>query len=550
MRKIECKIDPDRLLNRNGAFFTPVPPEIISKWRSFGFRLSKTSPLTKNETLLIDGLAIASERAAPNDVIDNDQLIEAILSAHPDANINQLAHRNKSLSKELSDAGVFIRHTVRNGKRGTTGLFTMQAPEDTAEHYVSHTPQTLVDKLTVRGKKPGARNIRRIEEMHELLLAHNLTKAPALNTDEPWSYHLVTQLLERCSRPTQTDPRTNISGVITVDGEVVMGESAATVWSDLKDPIYSIVTESDANIILTILSIAMQTMSRQIDNGKPLENRISIDLLKISQQLNTGNETHTYRAFQKGMTRIINTQFKLTAQPNGPLAQRIKQKTGQPGERIYFRLIDNVIEGSDESGTLIDTPEWDPSNALRYVTFSLADWIWRDLFDGRGWVVHPGLLTERSGLAHKLYNHLKIHSNLNHEYCTTGEQLEKLLNQTRPYPTNKSPAKRRVRQFCQRLWSIFSEHATRTTSYLQIADTREPIELLFFDLHLVVTPSDSSKDGLSIRAWHSEESRRLLDMQQQKLPKNRMETPGTPAQNRTPSAPIALPGEIFEGDNQ
>ena len=519
----------EKFQGRAGAFFLPASRETLQKWRKIGFRLSKNTPLTPNETILLDALERASQSVAKGDVIDHDQLLAAIAENDPEANLSQLSMRTKSLSKELADAGVFARESVRNGRPGLTGLFALQTPEKAAELYADSSPTEVISRTNLGKKKPGARNIKRIEDIYEVMFAHGLAGVPALDTDEPWSYFLVTQLIERCSRPLQTDPRKNISAPITVDGEVVMAEAAATVWSDLNDPIYSIVTESDAQIILTILSIAMQTMSRQINQGRPLENRISIDLLKIARQLNTGNELHTYRTFQRGMTRIINTQFKLTAQPDSKLAKRIKLKTGQPGERVYFRLIDHVIEGSDNGGIPVDDPEWNPTNTLRYVTFSLADWIWRDLFDGRGWVVHPGLLTERSGLTHKLYNHLKAHSSATYTYSTTGEQLEKLLNQTSYNPDKTTPAKRRIRQFNNKLWAIFSEHATRSLGHIALDsnDLLEPMDLLFFDLHVKVEPINDFKGAIQVSARHSEESRRLLDIQQQRQPKPQIAHPET-----------------------
>ena len=473
MREIEYKgIAAQSFMNRRGSFYLPVPISTLKKWRKLGFRTGKkASPLTKNEKYLIDGLERASEKYS--DLIDLDQLLGSIKEVYPEANTEWLAVRLKTLSKELADAGVFEKTPVRNGVSGGTMLFAMQSPEKAALFFGDQTPVEVIASLAEgqRGKaRIAAKTQKRLREIYDVLSAHSLAGIASLDTGEPWSYYLVTQLLERCSRHKQTDPRRQLTAPITLDGEIIFAEAAATVWSDSEDPMYGVITESDAQIILAILSIAMQTINRQGSSNKPLSNRISIDLAKLAKQLNTGNELATYRAFQRGFTRVINTEFKLTAQPDSKMAARIKEKTGQPGERVRFRLVDKVIEGSGDEQAVVDSADWNPSNNLRYLTFSLADWIWRDLFDGRGWIVHPGLLTERSGLTHKLYNHLKAHSSLTKPYTVNGDQLEKLLNQPSVPDSYAATPGRRTRQFCRKLWSIWHEHAMRSTGHISLVE--------------------------------------------------------------------------------
>lgn len=519
MRENEYKAIPaDLFLNRNGSFFAPVKSSTIEKWRRIGFRTGrKASSVSKNEGILLDGLEAAS-RVEPT-LIDLDQMITGILEVHPGADQEWLSKRLKTLAGELSESGVFIKTAIKNGKQGGSHLFELQPPEYVAQQFEDRSADDHIRHLS--HKKPGRKGVSRkaqarIRDIHSVLMAHNLTAVSPLDAREPWSYTLVTQLVERCSRAKQTDKRRHIKAPITLDGEIVFAETAAVIWKGMEDPAYGVITESDAQIILAILSIAMQTINKQSKSNR-MTNRISIDLVRLARQLNTGNEIATYRAFQRGFTRVINTEFKLTAHPDSKMATRIREKTGQPGETVKFRLVEKVIEGNHAGNDIspdIGQEQWEPSNNLRYLTFSLADWIWRDLYEGRGWIVHPGLLTERSGLTHKLYNHLKTHSSITHPYQVTGDQLEHFLNLPLLHG-DPTPQARRRRLFCKRLWSIWNEHATKTTGFINLDDKHASSELnfFFFDLKLHVRPSPDHAVAMIVTASHSEESLRMLEMQ-------------------------------------
>lgn len=505
------RLHPDtdtRLIGRPSPFVEPTNATHLEKWRSLGFRLDG-APLSALEDMILTTwgeLSPAAEREG--DVIDTGQLYDAIERAGGTEGRSAAWLRKKItiILRELADAGVLGRHRVRNGAPGVAWRYELRSPEETASSW-SDGPIDGEAKLSKSAKH-------RRDALHEVLLANTLIR-PAMDIEEPWSYLLVTQLMERCSRAKQTDPRTHLSSSVVVDGEVVSTEASATLWG-LDDPSHGIVVADDAQLILALLTTAMQKISRDIEAGLTPTNQISVDLLQIAKQLNSGNELSTYRAFQRSMARIANTEFRLSTEPGGKFAARISQMINSTADTIRFRLLSQVFEGRDGTQADLWEGDWEPSQGIRHVTFSLTPLIWQDLLSGHGWVVHPGLLYERSGLTHKIYNHLKAHSSSDHPYRVTGDHLMRYLQHA---GEGLAKEKRKAGRFCDQLWRLFSQHATRTTGFLGMpvgtASGQQPLHLNLFDLELHVTPLADHATAMMIEARLSKESRWLLEKQEQ-----------------------------------
>jgi len=502
------RLHPDtdqRLVGRPKPYVAPASKAQVEKWRTLGFRFDG-APLSEIEDLLLQAWGNLSPDADKRrDLIDSKQLLDDMVEkGGADARSEEWLRKKTSvLLRELSDAGVLARERVYNGAAGVAWAYHLRSPEQTASLLANRDPQVELSK--------SAR--RRVEALHEVLVANTLIR-PGMDTEEPWSYLLVTQLMERCSRPKQSDPRTFLSSSIVVDGEIVTTEASATLWG-VSEPTYGIVVADDAQLILALLTTAMQKITRDIEAGVTPKNQISVDLLQIAKQLHSGNERSTFQSFQRSMARIANSEFRLCTEPGGKFASRISDTIGATADTIQFRLLSQVFEGKDERIVDMTNGDWGPSKGIRYVTFSLTPLIWEDLLIGRGWVVHPGLLYERSGMTHKIYNHLKAHSSEEQPYSVTGDHLMRYIHHAGEGVAKES---RKAGRFCSQLWRIFSEHATRSTGYLGVAgnpeDQHHPLSFQFFDLDVHVEPLDDHMHAILIEAKHSRESKLLRERQE------------------------------------
>ncbi|WP_147273724.1 hypothetical protein [Vreelandella rituensis] len=511
-----------RLIGRRSPYFEPTSSADIHKWKSLGFRLlDKGASMVASERAFLEALDSLSAGTPSGEVIDGEQIQDA-MSAASDASITKAwqAQKITNLCKSLFDAGVATRVKVRNGARGGGWLYSLRSPETVAELWREQAPSAERIPGVTPGKArtpPTKKALTRASELYEVLVASNLLSSKYdLNTQEPWTYLLVSQLIEKCSRYKASDPRTSISTPVSLNNEVVEAEAATTLWDATSEPSFGLITADDSQLLLALLTAAMQQIIRDVKQGKRPENLMKVDLRVLAKQLSKGkNETYAYKGFQRGMVRIINTSFALTVNPEGRMAQRIQAHLGIRGNRTEFRLVDNVTLGADNESASTAASAWKPQRDIRYVTFSLSPMIWSDLMHGNGWMVHPSLLYERSGFTHRVYNHLKAHSSLNESYSVTGDTLMRMLNMG----TGGGSVNRRAGRFCDQLWRLFHDHATQSTGLLTL-DNETPymeMSLQFFDLELEITPLSEHKSALLVEARHSEASRQLLLKQDMRI---------------------------------
>lgn len=529
-KRLHPKTDP-RLVGRPKPYLSPASPAQIEKWMALGFRIDGDS-VTEIESLLLQAWNNLSPDATKNcDLIDSGQLLGNMVALGGAATRTEawLRKRTSIILRELSDTGVLIRSRVYNGSTGTAWVYQLQSPEEAAAKWSQRDPEASLTTATRR----------RVDALQEVLVANNLIR-PKMDAEEPWSYLLVSQLMERCSRAKQSDERTFLSSSIIVDGEVVTTEASATLWG-MSDPTYGIVVADDAQLILALLTTAVQKISRDIEAGNTPKNQISVDLLQIAKQLHNGSERSTFQSFQRSMARITNTEFKLSTEPGGKFASRISSSIGASADTIRFRLLSQVFEGSDGRQIDMTNGEWTLGGGIRYVTFSLTPLIWEDLLIGRGWAVHPGLLYERSGMTHKIYNHLKAHSSEDKPYRITGDHLMRYI-----YHSGESVAKesRKSGRFCAQLWKIFSAQATRSTGFLGMAshpnNEIQEMSFMFFDLDVRAIPINDHKYAIRIEARHSKESRLLRGREERLARSNSIMLPAHEAEGEGSHKKISI----------
>jgi hypothetical protein len=384
------------------------------------------------------------------------------------------------------------------------------------------------------GRSPGGAKsqkvpVRDIQATYELLTALNIVPITQDNDHTPWTMSLISQLIERVSRTTAQQDVDTVRQRIMIDGETVEVEAGRTFFGWDRGRELGVIVGDDAQLILAILTTVMQSITMDLGAGREPQNRVSLDLLHLSKKLTPRgvSETNTYRAFQKAMARIINTQFRLTLSPGSPLARTISPSLNtEHGPRLTFGLLEKVVEGPDDSrGTwLEDNGEWTPTAAkMRYFSFSLNDALWRGLVGGEPWLVHPELLLERRGIVHKLYHHLRHRTHGKTPYRVSGEALMRMLS-----PQQESSNYRRDRQrFCKQLWSLMEEEATHDVSQnlLEKPKRRKGVIVVrWFDLDVVAMPDESHVDGILIEAQQSEETQRLLEQQEARLQQLRSRT--------------------------
>lgn len=321
----------------------------------------------------------------------------------------------------------------------------------------------------------------------------------------PLTLALVTQLIERCVRPTVRQNSQSMESTIVLAGEQIKATSGQIYrhWERGLD--FGIMTADDAQLLLIIMMRAASGIEQDLVAGRPPVNRQSLDLKHITQMISNGEANpNAYVSLQKGMARILNTAFALELKQDGEFASKLAGATGNPANsRVRFQLLENPAEGRHlgDASLRVGSEEWVPSSGMRYFSFSLHPLLWQGLLEGQGLGVHPQLVSERSGLLHKVYYHLRYHSSLERSYVATSEQL---MHRTHMV-FGKNMARSRI-EFSKQLWQGIRLRALQHSLRELPEELEEPIVVQFYDLNLRIEPSDIHKGGLMIEARHSQET--------------------------------------------
>lgn len=327
----------------------------------------------------------------------------------------------------------------------------------------------------------------------------------------PLTLALVTQLIEKCVRPSIRYASQGLESTIVLGGEQIKASTGRIYHHWERDADYGIMTADDAQLLLIILMRAASGIERDLVAGHQPVNRQLLDLKQVTQMISNGEPSPSaYVSLQKGMARLLNTAFAFEFDRHGDFAQKLTGATGNPANtRVRFQLLEQPAEGRhhDDEGIDISSPEWVPSSGMRYFSFSLHPLLWHGLVSGQGLGVHPQLVSERSGLLHKAYYHLRHHAGLERSYVVTTEQL---MHRTRMV-VSKNVARSRV-DYSRQLWEGIRLRALQH-SWIELPEhITEPTVVQFYDLNLRIEPLDSHKGALVIEARHSQET---LDIEHQ-----------------------------------
>lgn len=492
-------------------FFRSTPSEVVDSWLDNGFRLAIRGQvaLKSSEREMLEAWREASRERDIFDIRHMHVVLDRISGkSRSEEYVYRLLHK---LSTSLAEAGIVWRERLDDGnKNGRSMIFTLRGPEEVARAWEggATVPQGNPALRKKSGIKQAAAKVKsdHIEATHQLLVRNGYF-LPEPDNSEPWTVHLISQLIERCSRSSSRVEVDHINSSIILGGELV-GIQVNRIhhgWDSEHE--YGIITADDSQVILAIMTLAMQSINGDLQKGRQPTNRIKVDLKKLSKTLGRGIDRPLYRSFQTGMARIINTEFLMEMNPDGYIARRLGENLQQPASRIRLRLVENAVEGAGDAD--VNSDDWHPRTNMRYFYFSLNPLIWQGLVEGQGWVVHPGLLYERSGMAHKIYNHLRSQTTTHNSYTVSGEDLMVILN----YHHGNNHSQMRAK-FCERLWSLFYDSAAQSDALLAPDLVEAGMAFNFFDLELSVSPSNRHKNGIIIQALQSAQTEQLRQRQQ------------------------------------
>lgn len=517
---------------RLSPFFHVMPPALLDEWLAIGFRerRHRTPPMRTLEAELMNAWRELSMNALTKEAIfDANQIIDVI-----EAQTGKRRDRHP-LSQSLGQVGRTLAHAGIAGREygmatESSYSYYLRAPEEVMRGWVGGADSTQIRRdasTLVAGRPVGRTPHKIIESTYNLLRSLDL-QSPAdrdqSDADTPWTLSLISQLIERCSRISPQQSVDTLRQRIRLDGDSVDVEVGRLFFGWESDPKgeLGLIVGDDAQLILAILTMAMQSITADLEAGRQPHNRISFDLQQIAKRLTPvgGYYRPTYQGFQRAMARVINTRFRFTFSPGSHMANLLSpgQKNDQR-PRLTFGLLERVVEGpDDEKATLIEhDADWEPTPRMRYFSFSLNEALWRGLCAGQGWIVHPELLYERRGMVHKVYHHLRMRTHGAPSYRVSGESLLRLLEPGQEYTNYRRDRQR----YCKQLWDLIHERARQDAALSLLGDDLDDdqgaVAVRLFDLDVVATPDDTHADGIILEARQSKETIAMLKQQQARI---------------------------------
>jgi len=526
-------------------YFEIAPPSAFDAWLEIGLRERhyRTPPMRPIERELLEAWRLLSVRYAktPDYRFDVDELLDAVGEVSGKARARQsLLNMMRGVATDLAHLGVVARHYETPKARAF--FYTLRSPRETFDGWQGGPSTTQFYRGSLVRESQTRAKIKEptewIRQMHERLTAVLIGGSPlpdAVHNEIPWTLSLISQLIERCSRAHSTQAISEMHQSIQLDGEVVDVEMGRVFfgWRNERDHELGLIIADDAQLILAILTMAMQQISRDIEAGRTPTNRITgMDLLELSKRITPPGENIyvAYHGFQRSMARIINTRYRFNFRSGSRISDKIApgpvEVTKGQSPRLTFSLLENVVEGQDGDDDLMigEGSEWQPSENMRYFSYSLNEVLWRGLAGGLGWMVHPDLLMEPRGIVHKLYYHMRLRTQSDATYTITGEKLLNLLDAGAAQSSNYRQTRQR---FCKLLWRLFREKAHHDPSFNLLDGVIRPegdrLVARWYDLDIAVSPDTAHADGIQLSARRSPETIAMLERQRDHIERLRRE---------------------------
>lgn len=396
-----------------GPFFIIPDEEVLNDWIKNGIRRSVNSKNTMTISEKQVFLALA-EHAPSNEEnpITIVEMAETLKRFKPTTRQVTLENQVRRIAASLAEMTVFKREQKALLDARKQSCYTLRSPKDALTELEVFNNEARQKEKSAPAKKiilPRERQ-KAMAAVRANLLNRKDIIYPVVdfNPAEPWSIQVITQLMERCSREHARDKRQ------VIEAKVLLGDKAANVVAHtttrnddgVKGEV-GLITASDAQTIMAIITLTTQYIERAQEEGRPIINKIPLDVLDLCSLLGKKRRGGTRDAVVKSLMRVIYTTFTIKVK-NYPDSENNLAKGSLVGVETDFRLVKKHTIGIEGSG---DQVKDETAYSKRWFTLSLDDLVWKSLVEGKDTrLVHPGLLFEANGYIHKLYAHIKLHT--------------------------------------------------------------------------------------------------------------------------------------------
>lgn len=446
-----------------GPFFIIPSTKVLNDWLENGVRKSLYSArkITTSEKQVL--LAISEHApSSEENPITIVELAETLNRYKPETKITTLENQVRKIAANFADIAIFKREQKSLLGARKQSCFTMRSPEEALtelEDYTKLNNKTEAKKIVLPQER-----LKAMAAVRANLLNRKDIIYPVIdyNPSEPWSIQMITQLMERCSREHTRDKRKMIEAKISIGNKTANVVAHTTTNDNLVSGGVGLLTSSDAQTIMAIITLATQYIERAQEEGRPVINKIPLDVNDLCELLGKRKKGGSRDSLIRSLMRVIYTTFTITVKKD-----QDELNTFLPGELIgtetEFRLIKKHVVGIEGSGNKIKD---ETAYARRWFTLELDDTVWNSLVTGSNTrLVHPKLLFETNGYIHKLYAHIKLHTPINGTITRTMTELysyfgyaggvrqfkqmlrDKLLENTRIKPKDSLPTEGKVIDF-------------------------------------------------------------------------------------------------------
>lgn len=442
-----------------GPFFIIPDEEVLNDWIKNGIRRSVNSKATmtisEKQVLLALAEHAPSSKENPITIVE---ITETLKRLKPTTRQATLENQVRRIAASLAEMTIFKREQIALLDARKQSCYTLRSPKDALTELEFYNNQAKQKEKQAPAKKnilPRERQ-RAMAAVRANLLKRKDIIYPVVdyNPAEPWSIQMITQLMERCSREHTRDKRQVIEAKVLLGGKAANVVAHTTTRNDdgVKGEV-GLITASDAQTVMAIITLTTQYIERALEEGRPVINKIPLDVLDLCSLLGKRRRGGTRDAVVHSLMRVIYTTFTIKVSDYPGNAKLNEGKI--VGAETDFRLVKKHIIGIEGSG---DDIKDETAYAKRWFTLSLDDQVWQSLVEGKNTrLVHPGLLFESNGYIHKLYAHIKLHTPHKGSITRTTTELysyfsyrggitqfksflrDKLLENTRIKPKDKLP---------------------------------------------------------------------------------------------------------------
>jgi len=463
-----------------------------------GQTLYATKKIRKSEEHVL--LALAELGTSSWDsLISADQILPILIRKNPNTATSTLKNRIGKVAAKLTDLGIFTRHSRSITTTRRQFCYELNKPQKVMDEIEKELSQTIA-KASGKKKDTIAQKRSRQKALQASLIQRTDLIYPAgvqIKNDQAWSQLLISQLISRASRETQRDPREMIESKIQLGSELIDIVAYTTTRGDEDiggKP--GLITASDAQIFMAVITIVSQFIDHTVKEGKPLVNRIPIDVVEIVKLLGLADAGTNRNRVVKAMNRMIYTGYTLKIPRGSKASQALSALgVGHNVSEVDMSIFRDAVVGIEGEESETEAPN------RRWFTLSLNTYIWEMVRSGAlTRMVHPGLLRQKDVITHKLHAHLKL-------YCAGGQKVKLDTNML-------------FRMFEYKSGIVKFKSALKKTllaagghsSDMEIPEQGVFVNFYGFGLNVAVDPY--SKGALIIEAWEMEEEQQREEEEQ------------------------------------